>query len=122
MAKKVESKFLVIEASGSEFLAAGLGGGPIEDCGVVTSGMFEGFRLINVGTGGYLVCDYCNSEIKAGDTCYYVAVLNQVMCKDCFVRWHNSAKYYPGDVPIEKENYDRITRKLEVSRSKFDVE
>lgn len=120
MAKKVDSKFLVIEAKGSEFLAAGFGGGPVEDCGVITSGVFEGFSLINVGTGGYLVCDCCNSEINAGDTCYYVSVLNKIMCEDCFVRWHSSAKYYPEDVPFERKNYDYTKHKLEVSHFGFD--
>ena len=107
MAKKVESKFLIIEATAQEFMDAGFGAGPVTDCGVLTGGIFAGFSMISVGGGERMICDYCNDEIKAEDTCYYVAVLNQVMCKDCFERWHQSAKYYPEDVDFEKQNFQR---------------
>lgn len=107
MAKKVESKFLIIEATAREFMDAGFGGGPVTDCGVIAGGIFAGFSMISVAGGERMVCDFCNEEIKAEDTCYYVAVLNQVMCKGCFERWHQSAKYYPEDVPFEKKNFQR---------------
>lgn len=112
MARRIESKFLIIEATGKEFMEIGFGGGPVEDCGIVASGIFEGFSMLSIGGGERIVCDDCNSEIKAEDTCYYVAVLNQVMCKDCFERWHGSAKFYPEDRHIEWKNFDRNARKL----------
>lgn len=116
MAKKVESKFLIIEATAQEFMDAGFGAGPVTDCGVLTGGIFAGFSMISVGGGERIICDYCNDEIKAEDTCYYVAVLNQVMCKECFERWHKSAKYYPEDVDFEKQNFQRTQDMLEAAR------
>lgn len=116
MAKKVESKFLIIEATAQEFMDAGFGAGPVTDCGVLTGGIFAGFSMISVGGGERMICDYCNDEIKAEDTCYYVAVLNQVMCKECFERWHASAKYYPEDVDFEKQNFQRTQDMLEATR------
>lgn len=116
MAKKVESKFLIIEATAQEFMTAGFGAGPVTDCGVIAGGIFDGFSMISVGGGERMVCDNCNSEIKKDDTCYYVAVLNQVMCKDCFKSWHKYAKFYPEDVPFEKRNYDRVAGQLDIAR------
>ena len=107
MAKKIESKFLIIEATAREFMNAGFGAGPVTDCGMISGGIFDGFSMIDVGTGERIICDFCNGEVKPEDTCYYVAVLNQIMCKDCFERWHASAKYYPEDVPFEKKNFQR---------------
>ena len=115
MAKRIESKFLIIEATAQEFMTAGFGAGPVTDCGVIAGGVFDGFSMISVGGGERMVCDYCNSEIKKDDTCYYVAVLNQVMCKDCFERWHQSSKYYPEDVDYEKKNFQRTQDMLEAA-------
>jgi hypothetical protein len=112
MARRIESKFLVIEATGEEFMNIGFGAGPVQDLGVIDGGVFAGFSLLNIEPGGRMCCDDCNREITAEDTCYYVAVLNQVMCKECFERWHQSAKYYPEDVPYEEKNFDRNARKL----------
>ena len=112
MAKQVDSRFLIIEATASEFMSAGFGGGPVTDCGVMVGGVFDGFSMISIAGGERMVCDWCNDEIKAEDTCYYVAVLNQVMCKKCFEQWHASAKYYPEDVPVEKRNFQRTQEQL----------
>lgn len=121
MAKKVESKFLIIEATASEFLSAGFGGGPATDCGVIVGGVFDGFSMISVASGHVMVCDFCNSEVGKEDTCYYVAVLDQILCKKCFEEWHRTAKYYPEDVPIESKNYDRAASKLQKSQIGIDV-
>lgn len=122
MAKKFQSKFLIIEATASEFMNAGFGAGPVTDCGLISGGVFDGFSMIDVGTGEKIICDYCNSEVKAEDTCYYVSVLNQIMCKDCFERWHASAKYYPEDARIEQKNYEYIVSKLEAAELGFSYE
>jgi hypothetical protein len=37
------------------------------------------------------------------------------MCKDCFERWHQSAKYYPEDVDYEKQNFQRTQDMLEAA-------
>ena len=112
MAKKVESKFLIIETTASEFLEAGFGGGPATDCGVIQGGIFDGFSMISVASGQVMVCDFCNEEIAKDDTCYYVAVLNQILCKECFEKWHPRANWYEEDVPIERKNYDYTAHKL----------
>ena len=105
MAKLLKSKFLIIEGKGSEFMSAGFGGGNVSDLGVINSGVFAGFSVINVEPGGVLVCDYCNSCIAPDDTCYFVAVLNCIYCKACFERWHIRAKHYSEDDIYERRHY-----------------
>ena len=117
----MESKLLIIEATASEFMNAGFGAGPVTDCGMISGGIFDGFSMIDVGTGELIICDFCNGEVKPEDTCYYVAVLNQILCKDCFERWHAGAKFYSEDVPIEKRNFENIQHRLEVARIGFDA-
>lgn len=105
MAKKYDSRFLIIEGKGREFVAAGMGGGEVQDKGIVTEGAFAGFNMISV-TGSELVCDDCNGSIGDDDTAYYIAVLNMLFCKECFEQWHKNAKYYPEDAEAEKANYE----------------
>ena len=112
MAKLVDSKFLIIEAPGSEFLAAGLGGGDATDMGIVKGGIFDGFSMINIESGGFLCCDNCNKEILESETCYYIAVINRVYCDYCFRRWLKDATYYPEDADIERRNYQNIEAML----------
>ena len=112
MAKLVKSKFLIIEGKGSEFLSAGFGGDDVSDLGVIDSGVFAGFSVINVEPGGVLVCDSCNDSIAPEDTCYYVAVLNCIYCTKCFERWHGSAKHYSEDDVYENRNYLYTKSKL----------
>ena len=113
MAKKVEGiKFLVVEGKGSEFLAVGFGDGNVENRGVITSGVFEGFTHIVVGGGVEIICDHCNEFVKEDETCYYVAVLNYILCKDCFDCWLETATYYPEDAAIEQKNYDYYAGQL----------
>ena len=113
MAKKVESKFLVIEAMASEFLSIGFGGSDNITTSPITSGVLAGFSSIEVAGGGFMVCDDCNQDIDPEDICYYVAVLNRIFCKDCYEKWAAHAKYYPEDAPIEERNYKRTQRELE---------
>ena len=112
MAKKVDSKFLIIEAKASEFLAVGFGGGGETTQGMVTEGPFEGCGFISMEGGVFMCCDDCNEDIPEDATCYYVAVLNRVFCKDCFESWHESATYYPEDAPYEKRSYDNTVALL----------
>jgi hypothetical protein len=112
MARLIESKFLVIEGKGSEFLQAGFGGGPVQEVGVIKSGLFAGFSMINVGVGETLVCDTCNSGILPSETCYYIAVLNRLYCSDCFKKWHDGATYYPEDAVYERRQYQHTEAML----------
>lgn len=50
--------------------------------------------------GGFNLCDSCSKSIDSG---YYIPVLNQYFCKECFNRWDNSAHYYPQDRSIERK-------------------
>lgn len=78
MAKKVENSkgFLVIEVSGIESIEK---------------------------IGGMAICDSCNSHHSQG---YYIAVLNQWVCPDCYNEWIARAKRYEEDIRIEQRNYD----------------
>ncbi len=94
MAKQFkESKFLVIEGSETDFAAIGFGV-PVQFVGRI------------------LVCDNCNEQI-AGQTCYYVPVLNQVFCKECFDKWNATAKHFSEDDNYERVHFDGIKSKLE---------
>ena len=114
MAKQLENtKFKVIEGKGSEFLAIGLGGSDTIQCETIETGVFAGFSVLSIDGGQYLVCDNCNEDIEESDTCYYVAVLNRLFCKQCYEQWIAHATYYREDAEIEFRNYSVHQRKLE---------
>ena len=98
--------FEIIEAKASDFLAIGFGGSDEMTIETVQDGLFDGFTYIEMGGGQYLVCDNCNSEVKKDETCYYVAVLNRVLCHECFCEWLKHARAYPEDAQIEQKNYN----------------
>lgn len=54
-------------------------------------------------------CDFCAVISEKG---YYVAVLNQWLCKECFNEWYGSAERYSEDIPIEEKNYEFYKRIL----------
>ena len=117
MAKFVKDiEFLVIEGKGSEMLGAGMGGGsPIYE-GKIEEGPLSGFDLVNLGCGGYLICDHCDKDIFPNDTCYYVAVLNGVLCEECFERWIKHAQYYELDSEVEERNFGHYSTKFNVDK------
>ena len=111
MAKVIESQFLVIEAKAEEFMKIGFGYGEVQSVGVIGDGSFEGFSMISViPSGEDLCCDDCNDDIEASETCYYIAVLNQVFCKECFEHWHSTATFYPEDRAYEQRHFDNIKK------------
>lgn len=85
--KEVENEkgFLVLEVTRSELVGA----------------------LAEYGCIG--VCDTCMSSPEAG---YYVAVLNQWLCKGCFDSWYQRAVRYKGDIPYEKRHFETFKRLL----------
>lgn len=103
---KTTAPFKIIKGKASEFLTAGYGagGGLVEE--VIQDGFFKGYTQLTVKGGGYLVCDRCNEEIKRDEQCYYVAVLNAILCEGCFKGWLNFATYYPLDEPYERRHFD----------------
>lgn len=57
--------------------------------------------------GGIGVCYSCN---KGSFTHYYIAVLNQCYCQDCYFDWTKRAVNHKEDRVIEKNNFERIKR------------
>lgn len=67
-----------------------------------------GFGLYGSGA---CVCMHCNKGCLSGDI-YYIAVLNDTMCKDCYEEWLKDAVKYTDDAPIEDENFQYYKKKL----------
>lgn len=51
------------------------------------------------------ICDRCNRPTSVG---YYVAVINQWMCKDCYNDFIKSIDRYEEDMKIENKNFNRF--------------
>lgn len=66
-----------------------------------------GFGLYGSGA---CVCMHCNNIIK-GDI-YYIAVLNDVMDKECYDEWYKGATRYTEDIPIENRNFNHYKEAL----------
>ena len=77
-----EKGFLVMEVSREELISA---------LGELTMG----------------VCDFCTDSPEVG---YYVAVINQWLCKDCYEEWYERAEHYPEDIKFEERNYKYYKR------------
>ena len=56
------------------------------------------------------ICMNCNDIIK--DEVYYIAVLNDVMDKDCYENWLKRAKHYPEDKAFEDKNFNYYIMEL----------
>ena len=56
------------------------------------------------------LCMQCNEDICKD--MYYVAVLNDVLCEDCFKIWLETARNYPEDRAIENKNFLLYARML----------
>lgn len=65
----------------------------------------EEASTLDFGVGnGICICMECN-EI-CNDDIYYIAVLNDIMCEECYNKHMEEATYYPEDSKIEQRNYD----------------
>lgn len=71
----------------------------------------KGFKVIEVTRidcyywGGLGICDWCNAVVNKG---YFVAVLNSVMCEDCYNKWCESAERFPEDNEIERKIFMKM--------------
>ena len=77
----------------------------------------KGFKVISLsikdaaslGFGPYgsgaCVCMNCNKDCLSGNI-YYVAVLNDTMCKDCYEKWLKRATRYADDALYEEQNFN----------------
>lgn len=58
-----------------------------------------------IGGSGACVCMRCNKGCLSGGI-YYIAVLNDTMCKSCYEHWLKGATRYSDDIPIEDRNFN----------------
>ena len=65
--------------------------------------LIEATRLDISQIGGFGICDFCNNTSDNG---VLIPVLNQWYCMGCFNDWHNRAKRYSEDIPIEERNFN----------------
>ena len=81
----------------------------------------KGFKVIcmnndeaaNLGFGivpGDCICMRCNNIIQ--DEIYYVAALNDVMCKSCYEKWYANATHYADDTKYENRYFDYYSKLL----------
>lgn len=68
-------------------------------------------------TGGYGVCDMCNTPNKE---MYLVPVLNSAMCPQCYDDWNNRAIYYEDDIPFQNAWNDRYVRMAKVNNIRIE--
>ena len=67
----------------------------------------------NLGFGivpGDCICMNCNNIIQ--DEIYYIAVLNDVMCKTCYKKWYENATRYKEDTECENRYFDYYSKLL----------
>ena len=73
---------------------------------------YKGFKVIEISRDEMLdkltrygclgICDMCAKPIPNG---YYVAVLNQWLCEDCYRRFIESVNNHEEDKTIEDRNF-----------------
>lgn len=59
------------------------------------------FRQIGFGTNTGIICDTCGQSKTDNQKSFYVAVLNSVLCPECYNDWISSAKFYEEDKAFE---------------------
>lgn len=70
----------------------------------------EEAKKLGWGVSEGMICMGCNNIIKG--EIYYVAVLNDVMDKQCYERWLEHAKNYPEDRQIEDRYFNYYKEEL----------
>ena len=117
MAKIYESEFKIIEATPEEFLEIGLGGSNDVSVSQIEEGPLAGFAHVSIAGGGFIICDFCNTDVTLnGEPVYYVAVLNQILCKKCLERFISNQHPYEEDKAYENRNFESIKSMLELER------
>lgn len=64
---------------------------------------------IELGWGD--ICMHCNEVFT--NNMYYVAVLNDIMCKKCYEEWYKTAINYPEDRNIEDNLFRNVLDRLD---------
>lgn len=61
------------------------------------------------------VCDNCNTQlVNNEEPVYYIAVLNELFCKDCFDDYIENASYYEEDKDFEINQYNHYAKILNI--------
>lgn len=64
----------------------------------------------------YLICDNCNKLLNVSPLkhpiVYYVAVLNRLLCAECYKEWYANATRYNEDIPYEERYFNKYAKKL----------
>lgn len=58
------------------------------------------------------ICMRCGNSVFVDDA-YYIAVLNDIMCEDCYNEWLESAINYAEDGDVEDYNFSNTKLLLE---------
>lgn len=89
MAKQIEAgKFLVIECAAGELMDA-------------------------VGSS-VCICGRCGRPCLPSDKGYFIAVLNQWFCEQCYQEWQERAIRYVEDADVERKNFNFYAPRLGV--------
>lgn len=85
----------------------------INDKGFLVIEMSDIEALLECGFGYHcdvyseLICDTCNKLLNDEKRVFYVAVLNEVLCEDCYIDWVANATRYKEYIDFETEIYNK---------------
>ncbi len=71
---------------------------------------YKGFKVIRLSRKEAYslswgdICESCNSIIT--EDMYYIAAINDVLCKSCYNNFINESTRYSEDIPIEDRNFN----------------
>lgn len=78
-----------------------------------------GFGIDTGHLANKIVCDNCNNEIDPFDDCYYIAVINRCVCKDCCEDIIKGLDKHEEDVLYEITHYNYYADKLNLEKIKL---
>jgi hypothetical protein len=70
-------------------------------------------KSLHWGVSEGIICTHCNNIISDKTGIYYICVLHDTMCKECYEEWLEGATHYPEDMNYEDRVYRRVTKALE---------
>lgn len=71
----------------------------------------------NIGSPGR--CDSCYEKQSAG---FYVAVLNSILCEDCYKDWLKVAIRYGSDKAVETKRYNLYKKAFNNDNNNFHIQ
>ena len=77
----------------------------------------KGFKVIRMPIytmrkifhGTLCICDSCLADLSYG---FYIPVIHQILCPDCFDKFIKRAKWHKEDSIIENKRYDDVISKI----------